>query len=28
VDFLRRAWLNLDAVWVAALVVSGFVVLL
>jgi hypothetical protein len=27
VDFLRRAWLNLDAVWVAALVVSGFVTL-
>jgi hypothetical protein len=28
VDFLRRAWLNLDAVWVAALVVSGFVTLI
>lgn len=27
VDFLRRAWLNLDAVWVAALVASGFVTL-
>jgi len=28
VDFLRRAWLNLDTVWVAALVVSGFVTLI
>lgn len=27
VDFLRRAWLNLDGVWVAALVVSGVVTL-
>jgi hypothetical protein len=27
VDFLRRAWVNLDAVWIGALVVAGVVTL-